>query len=356
LGIPAARALPGEEFCDDRLTWIVSPEALAPFRSAQAARAEGEPEPLPYLLDPADQEGGALDLELEVLLLTPGMKAKGLPPHRLALSDARHMYWTVAQLVAHHASGGCNLRPGDLLGTGTISAPDESGLGSLLETTNGGRKPLELASGETRRFLEDGDTVILKARGVLQACPRSASGSAGRQSFQLCRPAELAPYNEEQMGVADLTLADMVRGGARSFGKRTWLVTETGRLTHQDCLDRMEATARRLAGAGVGRGDRVALLAQNRPEHLDFLFAAARLGAILVEVNWRLSADEIAHVLRDTTPKVVVSEPAYAETLAGLRPSLAIERWWSLDEAGAGLESWASSAGSPLPRDGGVGR
>jgi long-chain acyl-CoA synthetase len=151
------------------------------------------------------------------------------------------------------------------------------------------------------------------------------------------------------MGVADFTLADMVRGGARSFGRRTWLVTQDGRLTHQDCLDRMEATARRLAGAGVGRGDRVALLAQNRPEHLDFLFAAARLGAILVEVNWRLSADEVAHVLRDTTPKVVVSEPAYAETLAGLRPSLAIEHWWSLDEAGAGLESWASCAEAPCP-------
>ena len=156
--------------------WIVSPEALAPYRTKQAARAEGEPAPLPYLLDPADQAEGALDLQLEVLLLTPGLKDKGLPPHRLALSNARHMYWTVAQLVAHHASGGCNLRPGDLLGTGTISAPDESGLGSLLETTNGGRKPLELASGETRRFLEDGDTVILKARGVAPGLPSIGFG------------------------------------------------------------------------------------------------------------------------------------------------------------------------------------
>jgi fumarylacetoacetase len=116
-----------------------------------------------YLADPADQREGAFDLTLEVLLLTPGMKAKGLPPQRLALSSTRHMYWTVAQLVAHHASGGCNLQPGDLFGTGTISAPGEDGCGSLLETTNGGRKPVELPSGETRRFLEDGDEVILRA-------------------------------------------------------------------------------------------------------------------------------------------------------------------------------------------------
>jgi fumarylacetoacetase len=146
--------------------WIVTPEALAPFRTAQTSRPEGDPDPMPYLLDPTDQDAGALAIDLEVLLETPAMREAGLPAHRLALSNARHMYWTAAQLVAHHASGGCNLQPGDLLGTGTISAPEESGFGSLLETTNGGRKPLALPSGETRRFLEDGDTVILRARGV----------------------------------------------------------------------------------------------------------------------------------------------------------------------------------------------
>ncbi|MGA0597490.1 fumarylacetoacetase [Enterovirga sp. CN4-39] len=150
--------------------WIVTPEALAPFRIAQARRAEGDPEPMAYLLDAEDQEAGGLDLELEVLLLTPGLEEGGLPPHRLALSNARHLYWTPAQLLAHHACGGCNLQPGDLIGTGTISAPEENGFGSLLETTNGGRKPIELASGETRRFLEDGDTVILRARGVRAGC------------------------------------------------------------------------------------------------------------------------------------------------------------------------------------------
>jgi fumarylacetoacetase len=144
--------------------WVVTPEALAPFRVAQPPRPEGDPAPLPYLLDEADQREGALALELEVLLLTPGLKEKGLEPHRLALSDARHMYWTPAQMVAHHACNGCNLAPGDLLGTGTISAPGEEGFGSLLETTRGGRKPVALASGEERRFLEDGDEVILRAR------------------------------------------------------------------------------------------------------------------------------------------------------------------------------------------------
>lgn len=144
--------------------WVIAPEALAPFRIAQAARPEGDPQPLPYLLDEQDQREGALDLELEVLILTPGMAEKGLPPHRVALSSSRHMYWTAAQLVAHHTSNGCNLRPGDLFGSGTISAPDADGFGSLLESTFGGTRPIEFPSGETRQFLEDGDEVVLRAR------------------------------------------------------------------------------------------------------------------------------------------------------------------------------------------------
>jgi len=144
--------------------WIVTPEALAPFRIPQAARAEGDPAPLPYLLDEADQREGAFDIALEALLLTPGLREKGLPPHRLALSNMRHLYWTPAQMVAHHASGGCDLRAGDLFGTGTISGPDAAGCGSLLETTLGGKQPVPLASGEERRFLEDGDEVILRGR------------------------------------------------------------------------------------------------------------------------------------------------------------------------------------------------
>jgi fumarylacetoacetase len=152
-----------KSFCTTLSPWVVTPEALAPFRTAQPPRPEGDPAPLDYLLDAADQREGGLDLELEVLLSTAGLREKGLPPHRLALSNAVHLYWTAAQLVAHHASNGCNLRPGDLFGTGTISAPGEEGYGSLLETTQGGRRPLRLASGEERRFLEDGDEVILRA-------------------------------------------------------------------------------------------------------------------------------------------------------------------------------------------------
>jgi fumarylacetoacetase len=144
--------------------WVVTPEALEPFRIAQPARPEGDPAPLPYLLDEADQAGGAFDLALEVLILTPSMRQKGLAPHRLSLSNARHMYWTAAQMVAHHSSNGCDLNPGDLLGSGTISAPGVEGFGSLLETTRGGKEPVQLPSGESRRFVEDGDEIILRAR------------------------------------------------------------------------------------------------------------------------------------------------------------------------------------------------
>ena len=144
--------------------WIVTSEALAPFRVAQPPRHDGDPAPLDYLMDARDQASGAYDIELEVTLLTEAMKAKGLPEHRLALSNTRHLYWTVAQMVTHHSCGGCNLRPGDLFGSGTISTPTPEGLGSLLEITLGGRQPLTLASGETRRFLEDGDELIMRAR------------------------------------------------------------------------------------------------------------------------------------------------------------------------------------------------
>ncbi|MDQ2801812.1 MAG: fumarylacetoacetase, partial [Pseudomonadota bacterium] len=132
--------------------WVITPEALEPFRVSQPARPAGDPQPLPYLLDDADQRQGALDIELEVLLLTPGLRERGLPPRRLSLSNARHMYWTVAQMVAHHTCNGCDLNPGDLLGSGTISAPDPDGFGSLLETTQGGRERMQLQSGETRGF------------------------------------------------------------------------------------------------------------------------------------------------------------------------------------------------------------
>jgi fumarylacetoacetase len=137
---------------------------MAPFRTAQPTRPEGDPAPLPYLLDAADQEHGALALTLEVHLATNAMRAAGMEPVRLSKGSATSMYWTVHQILAHHASGGCNLSPGDLLGTGTISSPDRGGFGSLLEISEGGNTPFALPNGETRTFLEDGDEVILTAR------------------------------------------------------------------------------------------------------------------------------------------------------------------------------------------------
>ncbi len=144
--------------------WIITPEALEPFRLPVPPRPEGDPAPLPYLHDDADQARGALNLELEVLLSTAAMRSAGLSPHRISLSHAKHLYFTPAQMLAHHASGGCPLNPGDLMGTGTISGPDRAGAGSLLETSMGGKEPITLPGGETRTFLEDGDEVTLLAR------------------------------------------------------------------------------------------------------------------------------------------------------------------------------------------------
>lgn len=143
--------------------WIVTAEALAPFRVPQPPRPDGDPMPLPYLQDP-NPAHSAYAITLEVLLQTQAMREAGLSPHRLGTASATNLYWTLAQLVAHHTCGGCNLEPGDLLGTGTISTPDKAGLGSLLELTRGGREPVTLPGGETRRFLEDGDLVCLVAR------------------------------------------------------------------------------------------------------------------------------------------------------------------------------------------------
>ena len=153
----------GKSFCTTISPCVVTPEALAPFRLAQTPRPDSDPKPLDYLNDAGDQRSGALDVRLEVLILTPSMREKGLPPQRLAQSNARHLYWTIAQMVTHHACGGCNLQPGDLIGSGTISAPTADGMGSLLELSQGGRQPVALPAGETRRFLDDGDEVIMRA-------------------------------------------------------------------------------------------------------------------------------------------------------------------------------------------------
>jgi fumarylacetoacetase len=144
--------------------WVVSPQALAPFRKAMPPRRAGEPEPLPYLSDPADRQSGALGIQLEATLTTEKMREAGIAPHVLSHGSAdAAMYWSAAQIVAHHSSNGCNLQPGDLIGTGTLSTDSAGGLGSLLEISQGGKQAIQLLTGETRSFLEDGDEVTLKA-------------------------------------------------------------------------------------------------------------------------------------------------------------------------------------------------
>ncbi|HXI76502.1 MAG TPA: fumarylacetoacetase [Steroidobacteraceae bacterium] len=141
--------------------WIVTLQALAPFR-VPPVRPENSPPLLPYLSSPMDREAGALDIRLEALLQSEAMRARQQPPHRLSLTSFRHAYWTIAQLISHHSMNGCNLRPGDLLGTGTQSGPTPEEAGSLLELSIGGSRPIQF-DGETRTFLEDGDSVILRA-------------------------------------------------------------------------------------------------------------------------------------------------------------------------------------------------
>jgi fumarylacetoacetase len=153
----------GKNFGSTISPWIVTAEALEPFRVAQPDRPDGDPRPLPYLWDDRDQQSGAFDVGLEALLLTAQMRENGLAPHRMSRSNTLDLYWTVAQLVAHHTCGGCNLLPGDIFGSGTISGPTAEGYGSLSELSNAGQRTITLHNGETRTFLEDGDEVIFRA-------------------------------------------------------------------------------------------------------------------------------------------------------------------------------------------------
>lgn len=144
--------------------WVVTMEALAPFRAPAYTRAPDDPRPLPYLHHEGDQRSGGLDISIEVELRTRAMREQGVPSAMISRGNARDLYWTPAQMVAHHASGGCNLRPGDLLGSGTVSGQTRESRGCLLELAWRGTEPILLPGGEQRRFLEDGDEVILRAR------------------------------------------------------------------------------------------------------------------------------------------------------------------------------------------------
>jgi len=144
--------------------WVVTAAALAPYRAPAFARPAGDPPPLPYLTAPADAAAGNLDIAVEAYLRTARMRAADAPPFRLSRGNFRDLYWTPAQMLAHHATGGCNLNPGDLIATGTISGAEKGSWGSLIEITARGKEPLVLPNGETRTFLEDGDEVLLRAR------------------------------------------------------------------------------------------------------------------------------------------------------------------------------------------------
>ena len=156
--------------------WVVTREALAPFRVAAFARPQGDPAPLPYLTDADDQAHGGIDITLEAYLATDAMRRAGLAPQLLTRTAFANTYWTVAQMVAHHTCNGCNLAVGDLIGSGTVSGPEKASWGSLLELTARGREPLALPTGEQRGFIEDDDEIIFKGFCAKQGYPRIGFG------------------------------------------------------------------------------------------------------------------------------------------------------------------------------------
>ena len=153
--------------------WIVTMEALAPYRSPFSHPAD-DPQPLPYLTSAANSEAGGIDINLQVLLQTEKMRAADQAPEPISASSFIHSYWTVAQMVTHHTVNGCNLRPGDLLGSGTQSGPKQEEAGSFLELSAGGKQAITLTNGETRAFIEDGDTLVIRGH-----CSRDGASYVG---------------------------------------------------------------------------------------------------------------------------------------------------------------------------------
>ncbi|MEO5569007.1 MAG: fumarylacetoacetase, partial [Gemmatimonadaceae bacterium] len=166
----------GKNFATSVSPWVVTMDALEPFRIPASARPAGDPAPLPYLMSAKDQMRGGIDITLEVFIQTAKMIRGGLEPLRVSKGSFATLYWTLAQLVTHHASNGCNLRPGDLLASGTVSGPTPDSRGCLLERTWRGTEPLTLPSGETRTFLEEGDEVIFRAHCAREGAMRIGFG------------------------------------------------------------------------------------------------------------------------------------------------------------------------------------
>ena len=186
-----------KSFCSTISSWVVTLDALEPFRAPLEARADGDPAPLPYLSNDADRARGGFDITAEIWLQTSAMRSAGVAAERISQSSALELYWTFGQMLAHHTSNGCNMRAGDLLGSGTISGRAISSRGCLLELTRRGAEPFVLRNGEARSFLEDGDEVSLRAF--------AERNGAVRIGFGECRglvlPAAQSPSINEKLGI-----------------------------------------------------------------------------------------------------------------------------------------------------------
>ena len=183
-------------------------EALAPYR-VPFERAAGDPQPLAYLDSPANQAQGAFDLQLQVLLETPRMRQAGQAGAPLTSTSYRHAYWTVGQMIAHHTVNGCNLQPGDLFGSGTLSGPTLDQAGALIELTVGGKQPITLPNGETRTFLEDGDAVMIRGWCEAPGAARIGFGTVSVRCYLPSRSAvstrrsQLTAHRRRSHGVGD---------------------------------------------------------------------------------------------------------------------------------------------------------
>jgi fumarylacetoacetase len=166
----------GKSFATTIGPWVVTMEALEPYRAPLYQRPEGDPAPLPYLASARNAAHGAIDLTLEVEITSVQMRAREMEPFRLSRGNLKDLYWSIAQMVAHHTSNGCNLRPGDLLASGTVSGPGKESQGCLLELTRRGAEPIALPTGELRKFLEDGDEITLRGYCEREGLPRIGLG------------------------------------------------------------------------------------------------------------------------------------------------------------------------------------
>jgi len=165
-----------KNFASSISPWVVTMEALSPFRAPLAPRNADDPQPLPYLDDATDRARGGYAITMEVALQTARMRADGVAAERVTRGSTLDLYWSMGQMLAHHASGGCAMRPGDLLGSGTVSGATRDSRGCLLELTWRGAEPVTLSNGETRAFLEDGDEVVMRAYAQREGAVRIGLG------------------------------------------------------------------------------------------------------------------------------------------------------------------------------------